>query len=574
MEFKEYASEVDVEFVRKSVLAIGRCAIKIEKAAERCVQVLLELIQTKVNYVVQEAIIVIKDIFRKYPNRYESIIATLCDNLESLDEPEAKAAMIWIIGEYADRIDNAPELLESFLENFDDENPQVQLQLLTGIVKFFLKRPEDAKELVGNVLNLATSNADNPDLRDRGYVYWRLLSKDPEAAQSVVLAAKPVINDETHNMDPAILDVLIGNIGTLASIYHKQPEMFVKDHKSGVIRRKGDAESEDDDDEDDDDEDDDDEDGVADSEQQDDDDEEEEKPAKKGAAPAKPAPTKATPAAASSGTLDLLGLGGFAPASTAAAKPSSSSSSASSGFDFDFGAAPAAPASLEDPMKVVLTAEQAKGLQLSGRLARRGGQLYLDFEFKNNSGQQLSQFALKFNDNCLGVAPAGPCNPGVIPNGQSKTFALPLATDKTVNTANVGIVQVAIKTELGVFYFNQPAYAYVLFSEDGQLGDQDFLQLWKSFPESSEVSQPVNKRTANSPDQMKSRFGPHNLYYVAQRAVRPSNAQAVYFAAKFKDQAQLVEVKVDGPQTLVTIRSRDQSSSPVILHAIASLLTR
>ncbi len=68
---------------------------------------LLDLIQTKVNYVVQEAIIVIKDIFRKYPNRYESIIATLCANLESLDEPEAKASMIWIIGEYAERIENA-----------------------------------------------------------------------------------------------------------------------------------------------------------------------------------------------------------------------------------------------------------------------------------------------------------------------------------------------------------------------------------------------------------------------------------------------------------------------------------
>jgi hypothetical protein len=37
MEFKEYASEVDVEFVRKSVRAIGRCAIKIDKAAERSV---------------------------------------------------------------------------------------------------------------------------------------------------------------------------------------------------------------------------------------------------------------------------------------------------------------------------------------------------------------------------------------------------------------------------------------------------------------------------------------------------------------------------------------------------------
>ncbi|KAJ8954225.1 hypothetical protein NQ318_005820 [Aromia moschata] len=63
-ELKEYATEVDVDFVRKAVRAIGRCAIKVEPSAERCVSTLLDLIQTKVNYVVQEAIVVIKDIFR------------------------------------------------------------------------------------------------------------------------------------------------------------------------------------------------------------------------------------------------------------------------------------------------------------------------------------------------------------------------------------------------------------------------------------------------------------------------------------------------------------------------------
>jgi AP-1 complex subunit beta-1 len=120
LELKEYATEVDVDFVRKAVRAIGRCAIKLERAAERCINVLLELTQTKVNYVVQEAVIVIKDIFRKYPNRYESIIATLCENLDTLDEPEAKGSMIWIIGEYAERIDNAGELLETFLDSFRD----------------------------------------------------------------------------------------------------------------------------------------------------------------------------------------------------------------------------------------------------------------------------------------------------------------------------------------------------------------------------------------------------------------------------------------------------------------------
>lgn len=35
--------------------------------------------------------------------------------------------MIWIVGEYAERIDNADELLESFLEGFHDESTQVCL---------------------------------------------------------------------------------------------------------------------------------------------------------------------------------------------------------------------------------------------------------------------------------------------------------------------------------------------------------------------------------------------------------------------------------------------------------------
>ena len=60
---------------------------------------------------------------------------------------------------------------------------QVQLQLLTAIVKLFLKRPADTQQLVQSVLSLATQESDNPDLRDRGYIYWRLLSTDPAAAK-------------------------------------------------------------------------------------------------------------------------------------------------------------------------------------------------------------------------------------------------------------------------------------------------------------------------------------------------------------------------------------------------------
>ena len=40
LELKDYAQEVDVAFVRRSISAIGRVAIKLEKAADRCIQVL------------------------------------------------------------------------------------------------------------------------------------------------------------------------------------------------------------------------------------------------------------------------------------------------------------------------------------------------------------------------------------------------------------------------------------------------------------------------------------------------------------------------------------------------------
>ncbi|ORZ25158.1 adaptin N terminal region-domain-containing protein [Absidia repens] len=208
-ELKEYANEVDVDFVRKAVNAIGRCAIKIEEAAERCINVLLDLINTGVSYVVQEAIVVIKDIFRKYPHTYEGIIPTLCENLDALDEPDAKASLTWIIGEYAERIENADDLISNFLENFKEENAQ-------------------------RVLQTATNECDNADIRDRAYVYWRLLSTDPQAAKAVVLSEKPPVAGEGSGLSPALLDDLLYHIGTLASVYHKPPETFIAGKKYGA----------------------------------------------------------------------------------------------------------------------------------------------------------------------------------------------------------------------------------------------------------------------------------------------------------------------------------------------------
>jgi AP-2 complex subunit beta-1 len=217
-----YATEVDADFARKAVRSIGRLAVKIESAAQKCVGALLELVSTKVSYVVQEATVVSRDILRKYPGQYESIIATLCENLDSLDETESKKSIIWVIGQYAARIENADSLLEDFIFSLADETYEVQLALLTAAVKLFIARPAKGQDLVLKVLTWATKEADNPDIRDRGFMYWRLLSTNLSATKQIVLSEKS-IGLETENRFS-----MEEYIGTLASVYHKSPQQFIR----------------------------------------------------------------------------------------------------------------------------------------------------------------------------------------------------------------------------------------------------------------------------------------------------------------------------------------------------------
>jgi hypothetical protein len=130
---------------------------------------------------------------------------------------------------------------------------QVQLQTLTAVVKLFLFKPDSSQGLVQRVLNTATKDCDSPDVRDRAYIYWRLLSTDPRAAkvrgldfitigalthallrQSVILAHRPPISLPRTTVAPALLNELIGEISSLASVYQKPAATFIGQGRVGV----------------------------------------------------------------------------------------------------------------------------------------------------------------------------------------------------------------------------------------------------------------------------------------------------------------------------------------------------
>ncbi|XP_050085056.1 AP-1 complex subunit beta-1 isoform X1 [Anopheles aquasalis] len=519
-ELKEYATEVDVDFVRKAVRAIGRCAIKVEPSAERCVSTLLELIQTKVNYVVQEAIVVIKDIFRKYPNKYESIISTLCENLDTLDEPEARASMVWIIGEYAERIDNADELLDSFLEGFQDENAQVQLQLLTAVVKLFLKRPADTQELVQHVLSLATQDSDNPDLRDRGFIYWRLLSTDPAAAKEVVLADKPLISEETDLLEPTLLDELICHISSLASVYHKPPTAFVEGRGAGVRKslpnRSASAAGE-----------------ESSSVQE---------------ATVIPnqesligdllsmdigAPAPAAAPAPVSSNVDLLGGGldillGGGPNDTVGAATTgagvgagAAGGSAAGGLLGDiFGIGPVSTTNMIQIPKIVwLPADKGKGLEIQGTFSRRNGQVYMDMTFTNKAMQAMTGFAIQLNKNSFGLVPSAPLQVAPLQPSQSTETSLLLGTTGPVQRMEpLNNLQVAIKNNVDIFYFACLVHGNALFVEDGQLDKRVFLTTWKEIPAANEIQYNLHGIVGTA-DTVAAKMTANNIFTIAKRNV-------------------------------------------------------
>jgi vesicle coat complex subunit len=94
-------------------------------------------------------------------------------------------------------------------------------------VKLFIFKSSSgtAKELVHKVLKWTTEEVDNPDLRDRGFMYWRLLAINPAVAGEIVLVEKPAITTDSDRMDRGALDQLLLHTGTLGSIYHKNPEV-------------------------------------------------------------------------------------------------------------------------------------------------------------------------------------------------------------------------------------------------------------------------------------------------------------------------------------------------------------
>ena len=111
--------------------------------------------------------------------------------------PMARASILWLIGEYSDRVSQiAPDVLRKSVKTFCEEENVVKLQILNLAVKLHLTNPKQVALLVQYVLNLAKYDQ-NYDIRDRARFFRTLIfneSKCPilhKHLKKILLASKP-----------------------------------------------------------------------------------------------------------------------------------------------------------------------------------------------------------------------------------------------------------------------------------------------------------------------------------------------------------------------------------------------
>eukprot|EP01138_Halocafeteria_seosinensis_P006281 gb/GECG01006422.1/.p1 GENE.gb/GECG01006422.1/~~gb/GECG01006422.1/.p1 ORF type:complete len:791 (+),score=105.71 gb/GECG01006422.1/:1-2373(+) len=239
-ELSEYVSGVDPGLSRHAVRSIGEVAMNVPEAVNDVVSSLLEILDMEMEEVLGETVVVIRNLLRKFPSKASDVIPSVHRTLNQMEDIHGRAAIIWMIGEYGQQIDEAPYLLEPLIDSVDtEESVDVRLQLLSATAKLFFKRPPEVQKMFGRLLEAALSDAETPLVRDRALLYYRLLRKDVDMANEIINTPEPPVERYFEDAGDELRDVLIGEFNSLSVIYNKPGEQFIPE-SHWVVNREAD----------------------------------------------------------------------------------------------------------------------------------------------------------------------------------------------------------------------------------------------------------------------------------------------------------------------------------------------
>ncbi|KAM3498818.1 hypothetical protein MY10362_007886 [Beauveria mimosiformis] len=213
-ELEHFSQGTNKGLVQEAVRAIGRCAQSDATTSPRCLKLLLSQITSLDGILAAESLTVIRHLIQQNPDSHVGTVVRLAKNLDSATDPQARATIIWLVGEFSglDGQDNiAPDVLRILLKDFAHESEVAKRQIVLLGAKVYLhhinRRTETEKaeaaeddppqpldthpiERLWDYLMVLVRYDVSYDLRDRARMYRSLLSV-PQLATLMLLAPKP-----------------------------------------------------------------------------------------------------------------------------------------------------------------------------------------------------------------------------------------------------------------------------------------------------------------------------------------------------------------------------------------------
>ncbi|KAL5526852.1 APL6 [Sanghuangporus sanghuang] len=202
-EFVVYAADDDVAIVSESIRAIGACANTVPESINQCLSALMDFIKQGPELAIPASVLVLKTLVQARLQGLSTepyslseghsplrIISDLASRIDEIRHASARACIVWLVGQYADRGADtvnstesnglngialwAPDVLRKIAKTFPIEAPLVKLQALTLAAKLQVLSTNYHRAfalLTRYVFSLARYDS-NYDVRDRA----RLLS--------------------------------------------------------------------------------------------------------------------------------------------------------------------------------------------------------------------------------------------------------------------------------------------------------------------------------------------------------------------------------------------------------------
>jgi AP-4 complex subunit beta-1 len=230
-EMDEYVNDVNSTFAKHSIRKIGSLGLRVENALVDIVNIIKTLLNRSIDYIVGESLCVLQSLLRKYPAIIEEFVIYLEPSITAVEnDHKGLSALIWILGEFGDKVENAPFIIENLLECFssDIQSPQIIYAFLLTGCKLFFKSPAEMQMILGKIFEMILKNYHDVDLRDRTYYYYNLMKKDIGLAEYIICGDSSNADYLYKDIDDEYLDQIFSQLNTLSVVYRKPEEKFIK----------------------------------------------------------------------------------------------------------------------------------------------------------------------------------------------------------------------------------------------------------------------------------------------------------------------------------------------------------